>query len=105
MLGWLVGTVQGGTQALSRAIYAKLSPPAKSGEFFGLYGLFEKFAGILGPFLYAVVGQITHSPKSSILSVSVFFVIGIVLLWRVDIEAGAAVAAQEEREVESGLAG
>jgi UMF1 family MFS transporter len=104
MLGWLVGTVQGGTQALSRTIYAKLSPPAKSGEFFGLYGLSEKFAGILGPFLYGTVGQITHSPRSSILSIGVFFIIGIWLLRRVDIERGARVAAEEEREVESGLA-
>jgi MFS-type transporter involved in bile tolerance (Atg22 family) len=103
MLGWLVGTVQGGTQALSRTIYARLSPPAKSGEFFGLYGLSEKFAGILGPFLYGVVGQMTHSPKSSILSIGVFFIIGIILLRRVDIEKGSRIAAEEEREVESGL--
>ncbi len=103
MLGWLVGTVQGGTQALSRTIYARLSPPAKSGEFFGLYGLSEKFAGILGPFLYGVVGQITHSPKSSILSIIVFFIIGIILLRRVDIEKGSQVAVQEEKEVESAL--
>jgi MFS transporter, UMF1 family len=103
MLGWLVGTVQGGTQALSRTIYARLSPPAKSGEFFGLYGLSEKFAGILGPFLYGMVGQITHSPKSSILSIVVFFITGIWLLQRVDIEKGARVAVAEEREVESGL--
>lgn len=104
MLGWLVGTIQGGTQALSRTIYAKLSPPAKSGEFFGLYGLSEKFAGILGPFLYGMVGQVTHSPKSSILSIVVFFFIGIWLLQRIDIEKGARVAAKEEQEVESGLA-
>jgi len=103
MLGWLVGTVQGGTQALSRTIYARLSPPAKSGEFFGLYGLSEKFAGILGPFLYGVVGQMTHSPKSSILSIGVFFIIGIILLRRVDIEKGSRIAAEEEREVESEL--
>ncbi len=102
MLGWLVGTVQGGTQALSRTIYAKLSPPAKSGEFFGLYGLSEKFAGILGPFLYGVVGQLTHSPKSSILSIGVFFIIGIMLLRRVDVEKGSRIAAEEERQVESG---
>jgi UMF1 family MFS transporter len=103
LLGWLVGTVQGGTQALSRTIYARLSPPAKSGEFFGLYGLSEKFAGILGPFLYGIIGQITHSPKSSILSIGIFFIIGIVLLWRVDIEKGSRLAAEEERAVESGL--
>jgi len=103
MLGWLVGTVQGGTQALSRTIYAKLSPPSRSGEFFGLYGLSEKFAGILGPLLYASVGQVTHSPKSSILSIVVFLVIGIILLLRVDVDKGAKIAALEEKAIESSL--
>lgn len=103
MLGWLVGTVQGGTQALSRTIYAKLSPPSRSGEFFGLYGLSEKFAGILGPALYAVVGQMTHSPKSSILSIIVFFMIGIILLLRVDVDKGARIAAEEEQAIETSL--
>jgi UMF1 family MFS transporter len=99
MIGWLVGTVQGGTQALSRAIYTKLSPAAKSGEFFGLYGLSEKFAGILGPLLYGVVGQLTHNPRASILSVSAFFLIGMVMLWRVDVTTGARVAADEEAAI------
>ena len=101
MVGWLVGTVQGGTQALSRAIYAELSPAAKSGEFFGLYGLSEKFAGILGPLLYGVVGQLTHNPRASILSVSAFFLLGIVLLARVDVMAGARAAADEEATIEA----
>ncbi len=101
MIGWLVGTVQGGTQALSRAIYAELSPAAKSGEFFGLYGLSEKFAGILGPLLYGVVGQLTHNPRASILSVSAFFLIGMAMLARVDVTSGARVAAQEEAAIEA----
>ena len=101
MIGWLVGTVQGGTQALSRAIYAELSPAAKSGEFFGLYGLSEKFAGILGPLLYGVVGQLTHNPRASILSVSAFFVLGMVLLARVDVATGARAAADEEAVIEA----
>ncbi len=101
MIGWLVGTVQGGTQALSRTIYTRLLPPSKSGEFFGFYGLSEKFAGILGPLLYGIVGQITHSPKSSILSIAVFFIIGIFLLWRVDIEKGSKAALEEEQAIRS----
>lgn len=103
MIGWLVGTVQGGTQALSRTIYASLLPPSKSGEFFGLYGLSEKFAGILGPLLYGAVGQLTHSPQSSILSIAVFIIIGIILLWRVDIEKGSKVAMEEDQTVQSSL--
>jgi UMF1 family MFS transporter len=100
MIGWLVGTVQGGTQALSRSIYADLSPRRKSGEFFGLYGLSEKFAGILGPLLYAIVGQLTHDPRSSILSISVFFLAGMYLLWKVNEREGAAVAAAENAQIE-----
>ncbi len=103
MLGWLVGTVQGGTQALSRTVYTKLLPPSQSGEFFGLYGLSEKFAGILGPLLYALVGQVTHSPKSSILSITLFFIIGIILLQRVDVDKGAKAAVDEEQTIESAL--
>ena len=99
MIGWLVGTVQGGTQALSRAMYASLTPPAKSGELFGLYGLSEKFAGILGPLLYGVVGTLTHNPRASILSISVFFVLGIYTLTRVDVKKGAAIATAEEAQI------
>ena len=104
MIGWLVGTVQGGTQALSRSVYADMSPRAKSGEFFGLYGLFEKFAGILGPLLYAVVGQITHDPRASITSVTAFFVAGLLLLGRVDVAKGTQVAQAEEAAIDAAKA-
>ena len=100
MIGWLVGTVQGGTQALSRSIFATLTPRAKSGEFFGLYGLSEKFAGILGPFLYSIVGTLTHDPRDSIASISIFFIIGIIMLWRVDEKKGAEIATAEEARIE-----
>jgi MFS transporter, UMF1 family len=92
----LVGTVQGGTQALSRSLYSRLSPRSKSGEFFGLYGLAEKFAGILGPLLYGLVGQRTHDPRASILSIVLFFILGAVLLTRVDVPTGEALAHAEE---------
>jgi MFS transporter, UMF1 family len=101
MIGWLVGTVQGGTQALSRSIYTKLTPASKSGEFFGFYGLSEKFAGILGPLLYGFVGEITHSPRTSILSVAVFFAAGIFLLSRVDVVKGSQIAAGEEEAIKN----
>jgi MFS transporter, UMF1 family len=100
MIGWVVGTVQGGTQALSRSIYADLSPRAKSGEYFGLYGLSEKFAGILGPLLYGIVGVITHDPRASVLSISIFFIFGILMLWRVNERAGSQIAANEQAALE-----
>lgn len=96
MIGWLEGTAQGGVQALSRTIYANLSPKQKSGEFFGLYGLCDRFAGILAPLLYGLIGLVTHSPQASILSVVVFFAAGMFALWRVDERTGAAVAVAED---------
>ncbi len=104
MIAWLVGTVQGGTQALSRTIYANLTPRAKSGEFFGLYGLSEKFAGILGPLLYGVVGRLTGNPRASVTSLSIFFLLGIYMLSRVDEPRGAELARAEELQIEAAMA-
>ena len=104
MIGWLVGTVQGGTQALSRSIYTRLTPASKSGEFFGFYGLSEKFAGVLGPLLYGIVGQITHSPRSSILSITIFFILGIFILSRVNVDKGSQIAENEEASIRGSAA-
>ena len=101
MIAWLVGTVQGGTQALSRTIYANLTPRAKSGEFFGLYGLSEKFAGILGPLLYGLVGTLTGNPRASVMSLAVFFLAGIYMLSRVDERRGTELAVAEETQLEA----
>ena len=46
--------VQGGSQALSRSLFASMIPQQKSSEFFGFFGVFEKFAGIMGPALFAI---------------------------------------------------
>jgi len=87
MLAFLVGTVQGGTQAMSRSLYSKLSPRSKSGEFFGFYGFSDKFAGILGPLLFGVVG-LSGNLRPAILSVVIFFVLGGLLLTRVNERVG-----------------
>ena len=60
----------------------------------------EKFAGILGPLLYGLVGTITHDPRASILSISVFFLIGIWMLSQVNEKKGADLAAAEEAQIE-----
>ena len=57
ILAILVGMVQGGTQALSRSLFARLIPRDKSGEFFGFFGVVEKFAGIFGPAIFAVINS------------------------------------------------
>ncbi|HVO70041.1 MAG TPA: MFS transporter [Aggregatilineaceae bacterium] len=102
MLGWLTGTVQGGVQALSRTVYTTMTPRAQSAEFFGLYGLSEKFAGILGPLLYGIVGTLTGDPRNSIVSIEIFFLIGMVLLARVDDKAGARVALEADERLAVG---
>jgi UMF1 family MFS transporter len=95
-LALLVGMVQGGTQALSRSLFASLVPPHRSGEFFGFYGVFEKFAGLFGPLLFDLVIGFTGSSRNAILSVIGFFLVGAALLSRVDVDAGRRAAAEAE---------
>jgi len=70
-------------------------PAGKSSEFFGLYSVSSKFAGILGPLLFAIVGQLTGGSRLSILSLVIFFLLGMVLLSRVDVEEGQRKARAE----------
>ncbi len=94
ILAGLVGTVQGGTQALSRSLFASMIPQHKSGEFFGFFSVFEKFAGIFGPLIFAGTIAATGSSRNAILSVIGFFVVGGALLYLVNVEEGQR-AAQE----------
>ncbi len=96
-LGAAVATVQGGSQALSRSLIGKMMPKSKSAEFYGFFSVFEKFASILGPFLFGVVSTIMGNSRLSIVSLIIFFVVGIVLLTRVNVERGVAVAQAEEQ--------
>ncbi|HEY0371272.1 MAG TPA: MFS transporter [Thermoanaerobaculia bacterium] len=98
LLAALIGLVQGGTQALSRSLFATLIPRHKSGEFFGFYSVFSKFAGIFGPFVFAGIIGATGSSRNAVLSVSLFFLIGGAVLAFVNVDEGARVArAEEER--------
>ncbi len=88
LLALLVGAVQGGTQALSRSLFSSLIPASRSGQFFSLFALSEKIAGVLGPGLVVLMITLTGSSRYAIGSVVVFFLIGGILLSRVDIDAG-----------------
>ncbi len=57
-LAFGVGMVQGGTQALSRSLFGVMAPKARSAEFFGFYDVSSKFAGIFGPLIFSIVGQL-----------------------------------------------
>ena len=80
IMAGLVGTVQGGIQALSRSYYGKLIPPERSNEFFGFFDIFGKFAAVIGPSLYALITSVTGSAAKGIVSVSVLFIIAFVIL-------------------------
>ncbi|MBD3110065.1 MFS transporter [Bacillus sp. AGMB 02131] len=83
IIAMLVGTVQGGIQALSRSYFAKLVPKESSNEFFGFYNIFGKFAAIAGPVLVGATAQITGDTSSGVFSLIILFVAGAVILWRV----------------------
>ena len=88
VLAGLVGMVQGGTQALSRSLFASMIPQHKSGEFFGFFSVFEKFAGIFGPLIFAGTIAASGSSRNAILSVIGFFAVGAAILAFVDLDAG-----------------
>jgi len=108
-LAILVGCVQGGAQALSRSMFSSMIPRHKSAEFFGFFAVGEKFAGVLGPALFAGVALATSggaSPaggelasevsRSPMLAIVVFFLVGGYLLTRVDLKAGRRAAREAE---------
>ncbi len=92
----VIGLVQGGVQSLSRSLYARLIPADKSAEFFGFYNMIGKFAAILGPALVGVAGVMTGSSRLAILSISILFIAGGTLLYRVNVEAGRSIAIETE---------
>lgn len=91
-LAVLVGMVQGGSQALSRSLFARMIPKHKSSEYFGFFSVFEKFAGVAGPALFATSVTIFGSSRAAVLSVILFFVAGALVLTRVDVAKGEAQA-------------
>lgn len=79
ILGALVGSAQGGIQALSRSYFARIIPKQNSNEFFGFYNIFGKFAAIIGPGIMALTSTLTGNPKLSILAIIPLFVAGLII--------------------------
>jgi UMF1 family MFS transporter len=84
-VGVVIGLVLGGIQALSRSLYGSMIPEDASAEFYGFYSVFSKFSAIWGPLIFAMVGSITGSGRPAILSILLFFVVGLILFSRLDI--------------------
>ncbi len=82
ILGALIGSAQGGIQALSRSYFAKLIPKKNANEFFGFYNIFGKFAAILGPAMMSFAHILTGSVRYSILVIIPLFIAGLVIMLR-----------------------
>lgn len=98
ILAALVAIVQGGSQALSRSLFASMIPRFKSSEFFGFFSVFEKFAGLFGPLLFGLSIAIFGSSQAAILSVIAFFIVGGAILAFVEVEEGRRIAREVEAE-------
>jgi len=98
ILAVIIGLVQGGIQALSRSFYARIIPVSKSAEYFGFYNMLGKFAAVFGPVLMGGTGLFVRSlgyssdiaSRTGIISVSLLFIAGGILLYFVDEEKGRA---------------
>jgi MFS transporter, UMF1 family len=91
--GNLVGLALGSSQSAGRALVGQFSPPRRAAEFFGLWGLAGKLAAIVGPLSYGTITYLTHGQqRPAILSTAAFFVVGLVLLAKIDEKRGRAAA-------------
>jgi UMF1 family MFS transporter len=92
LLAAMIATVQGGAQALSRALFARLIPVNKASEFFGFYAVAERFATVLGPLVFTLSVILTGSSRFAVLFIITFFAAGAALLALVDEEEGMRAA-------------
>lgn len=99
ILALLIATVQGGTQALSRSLFASLIPKHKTSELFGFFSVFEKGSGLLGPLIFSLAIAITGSTRDAVLSVIPFFVLGAALLGFVNVAEGRKAARLAEEKL------
>lgn len=96
ILGASAGIFMGGSQALSRSLYGSMIPEHSSAEFYGFYSVFSKFSAIWGPLAFSAIRQFTGTARLSILSLMVFFIVGLILLWFVDVEKAQAARRTKE---------
>lgn len=86
LLAVLVGTAQGGIQALSRSFYGKMIPPETANEYFGFFDIFGKFSAVIGPALFSFVWGLTKEVYLGIVPVLLMFIVGAVLFAKVPAE-------------------
>ncbi len=90
--GNLIGVAMGSTQSAGRALIGRFTPPARSGEFFGLWGLVNRLAAILGPLSYGLLSHYSGNLRLALLSTLAFFIAGLLVLLGVDEARGRRAA-------------
>jgi UMF1 family MFS transporter len=99
LLGGGIGIVLGGSQALSRSLFSQMIPPGKEAEYFGLYEISDRGTSWLGPLIFGIVYQSTHSYRAAILSLVAFFAIGFVALAAVPVRRAITAAGNTPSQV------
>ncbi len=89
-LAAFIGFVLGGSQALSRSLFAQLVPRDREAEYFSFYEISGSASSLLGPLIFGLTLQFLGSYRVAILALVVFFIIGGILLSRVDMKKGIA---------------
>jgi UMF1 family MFS transporter len=95
ILAAVIGIVLGGSQALSRSVYSLMIPRGQEAEYFSLYEVSERGTSWLGPLLFGLSLQLTGSYRIAIVSLVIFFILGLVLLFRVDVRKAAIEAGNQ----------
>ncbi|MDH4099877.1 MAG: MFS transporter [Nitrospirota bacterium] len=96
VIGLVAGIALGSNQAASRALLGKFIPSGRNAEFFGFFSLVGKFAATIGPIVYGEIAAATGSNRPAVLSIAAFFVIGLLLLARVNEPEGIEEARRHE---------
>jgi len=96
VLGFLVGLVLGGSQAISRSLYGAMIPAARTAEFYGFFAMSSRFSSFLGPLAFGLARDITGSMRIGVLVLIAFFIVGVTVLGFVNVERGARLAAVVE---------
>ena len=97
LLGVFAGALLGGSQGLARSMFGQMVPETRSAEFFGFFGFFGKVAALLGPLIYALM-TVWFDSRVGIFALSILIIAGVIILRKVDVEDGIAVAkAEDER--------
>ncbi len=95
ILGVLVGFIIGGSQALARSLFAQITPPSRSGEFFAFFGFMSRASSVLGPVLYILATSLIDT-RAAVTAILLIIVAGALLLKRVDVQEGARAAQAAE---------